>query len=709
MHGRPRKSVNDGGSQEKDMAKAAGLQSLQTQFFKNHREKIYTKEALQLNANLLEINPEIYTAWNYRKLAVKQILESESDSTVIKQILDEELRVVERGLKRNYKSYCAWYHRKWVINMGYSSLDHEFQLLDQFLKADSRNFHGWNYRRFVAKLKNSCDEDELKFTTKKINENFSNYSSWHNRSALLSHILKNKSGAISAKEQELNEEYELVRQALFTDSEDQSGWFYHLWLLGQTIAPNGPTLETSWPCNGSQLIINFNKQSHAYVSSFDTPFGTDHCMFSEGIPLVLHFSEPVKGVNASTVRVKSLLLESESLVWRPLSPYGLQAKTWVAMLKLPSTNFRSGETYTIQIRVADTPGIISSNGYNFGCPTVLNFSLDVHTITTASTGENVETVELAWEGESFSPLEIDENKFPIELHLGGLSIDRSSENQEKTKWQQETLDREIKVCRELLEIEMDCKWAKLMLARLLIAQDMLSSGSILRSKRTHTDEVLQLFNDLIEIDPPRAEYYKDQFSLILLDKVSSSKQNLQEYCWDSKGKGSLSNGGLNIWLRLPGLSLSRIGSLEQLLWVQRLDISHNRLRSIDGLEALQLLDCLNLSHNLLANFTALGPLRLIKSLKALNIAHNKLGAHSVNSSRYSFPSALNNSSISNADINRDTDQENLESSWEITLTFKGLHLRQLDIAGNPANVENCRRLLMKLLPSLKWLDGTYIN
>ena len=131
--------------------------------------------------------------------------------------------------------------------MGYSSLDHEFQLLDQFFKDDSRNFHGWNYRRFVAKLKNACDEDELKFTTKKINENFSNYSSWHNRSALLSHILKNKSGAISAKEQELNEEYELVRQTLFIDSEDQSGWFYHLWLLGQTIAPNGPTLETSWP------------------------------------------------------------------------------------------------------------------------------------------------------------------------------------------------------------------------------------------------------------------------------------------------------------------------------------------------------------------------------------------------------------------------------------------------------------------------------
>jgi hypothetical protein len=69
----------------------------------------YTKEALQLNAKLLEINPEIYTAWNYRKLAIKQLLESEPDSAVIKQSLDEELRVVlfhihlyDRKKERNY-------------------------------------------------------------------------------------------------------------------------------------------------------------------------------------------------------------------------------------------------------------------------------------------------------------------------------------------------------------------------------------------------------------------------------------------------------------------------------------------------------------------------------------------------------------------------------------------------------------------------------
>ena len=83
---------------------------------------------------------------------------------------------------------------------------------------------------------------------------------------------------------------------------------------------------------------------------FDTPFGTDHCNLSEGNPLVLHFSEPVKGVNASTVGVNYFLLESEICVWRPISPHGLQATTWVTLLKLPSTNFRVGETYTVQTR-----------------------------------------------------------------------------------------------------------------------------------------------------------------------------------------------------------------------------------------------------------------------------------------------------------------------------------------------------------------------
>ncbi|CAL5430561.1 unnamed protein product [Camellia sinensis] len=90
-------------------------------------------------------------------------------------------KITERALAKNYRSYGAWYHCKWVLSKGHSSLDQELELLGVFLKKDSRNFHAWNYRRFVAALKNRSDEEELHFTTDLINESFSNYSSWHNR------------------------------------------------------------------------------------------------------------------------------------------------------------------------------------------------------------------------------------------------------------------------------------------------------------------------------------------------------------------------------------------------------------------------------------------------------------------------------------------------------------------------------------------------
>ncbi|XP_028075596.1 geranylgeranyl transferase type-2 subunit alpha 1-like, partial [Camellia sinensis] len=151
MHGRPRKAPTP--EEEKALAlKAAKLRPLQSQFLHFHHNKIYTKEALEVNAKLLEANPEYLTAWNYRKFAVEHILshsetDTEIDPDFIKSIYSEELRVTESALAKNYRSYGARYHRKWVLSKGHSSVDRELQLLGVFLKKDSRNFHAWNYRR----------------------------------------------------------------------------------------------------------------------------------------------------------------------------------------------------------------------------------------------------------------------------------------------------------------------------------------------------------------------------------------------------------------------------------------------------------------------------------------------------------------------------------------------------------------------------------
>jgi geranylgeranyl transferase type-2 subunit alpha len=182
MHGRPRRpdKPEDAAAAE---AKAAKLRVLQAQVLHNHHSRTYTKEALGLSFKLLEINPEAYTAWNYRKLAFQHNIGELSEPEAIKSAIDDELRVVEVALRQNPKSYGAWYHRKWLLNQKLAPVDFkcEFGLLDKLLKVDARNFHGWNYRRFLARFMGVPEEEELKYTMDKISDNFSNYSAWHNR------------------------------------------------------------------------------------------------------------------------------------------------------------------------------------------------------------------------------------------------------------------------------------------------------------------------------------------------------------------------------------------------------------------------------------------------------------------------------------------------------------------------------------------------
>ncbi|RWW22172.1 hypothetical protein GW17_00013646 [Ensete ventricosum] len=90
MHGRPRKDPRP-----KDAAaKAAHLHDLQAQLLQNHRNRTYTKEALASCSKLLEINPEVYTPWNYRKLALQHNLDGVTDPDAVKSAIEDELRVV---------------------------------------------------------------------------------------------------------------------------------------------------------------------------------------------------------------------------------------------------------------------------------------------------------------------------------------------------------------------------------------------------------------------------------------------------------------------------------------------------------------------------------------------------------------------------------------------------------------------------------------
>ena len=107
--------------------------------------------------------------------------------------------------------------------------------------------HAWNYRRYVlASMPVARDEkSELAYTTRKIEGNISNFSAWHQRSKVISSLLDGEQlskeafleeGELVKETLEWSEmrgsEFELVRNAMYTDPNDQSVWMYHRWLVG---------------------------------------------------------------------------------------------------------------------------------------------------------------------------------------------------------------------------------------------------------------------------------------------------------------------------------------------------------------------------------------------------------------------------------------------------------------------------------------------
>ena len=107
--------------------------------------------------------------------------------------------------------------------------------------------HAWNYRRYIlASMPVARDEkSELAYTTRKIEGNISNFSAWHQRSKVIGSLLDGgqlskdaflEKGELAIETLERSEmrglEFELVRNAMYTDPNDQSVWMYHRWLVG---------------------------------------------------------------------------------------------------------------------------------------------------------------------------------------------------------------------------------------------------------------------------------------------------------------------------------------------------------------------------------------------------------------------------------------------------------------------------------------------
>ncbi|TRM57599.1 hypothetical protein BD626DRAFT_514411 [Schizophyllum amplum] len=206
-----------------------------------------TREAFDLTTKMLEINPEFYTVWNYRRNILTNALFPQTDKEGINALLSNDLALTTAALKAHPKVYGIWNHRRWCLanvpdgpgtakdgdSNGWRQdyWNKELYLAERMLDADSRNFHAWNYRRYALENMpvSRPTMNEMDYTMQKIKSNFSNFSAWHHRSKVLPSLWE--SGQLQPSSSR-ETEFDLVRNAMYTDPNDQSVWMYHRWLVG---------------------------------------------------------------------------------------------------------------------------------------------------------------------------------------------------------------------------------------------------------------------------------------------------------------------------------------------------------------------------------------------------------------------------------------------------------------------------------------------
>ncbi|TMW61269.1 hypothetical protein Poli38472_013732 [Pythium oligandrum] len=191
-------------------------------------QRVLAAHLLPLTSHVLLLNPEFHVIWGYRREILLSLLDKHAQSATEEAMTPEEIAKTElkltfEAIQRHPKSYSSWFQRQWIVDKGLCpDLKKEIALCNRLLDLDERNFHCWNYRRHVCQLAGVSREDELAFATLKIEQNFSNYSALHHRSITLPKPLTREI---------LHDEIGIVQQAVFTEPDDQSAWFYYRWLV----------------------------------------------------------------------------------------------------------------------------------------------------------------------------------------------------------------------------------------------------------------------------------------------------------------------------------------------------------------------------------------------------------------------------------------------------------------------------------------------
>ncbi|KAI7903509.1 uncharacterized protein BX663DRAFT_485656 [Cokeromyces recurvatus] len=426
----------------------------------------FTDETFTLTTQILQWNPDFYTIWNYRRIVLIEHILKDLNEEEKQKVYNKELMLFLQLIKINPKSYWLWNHRFWCLqHMPTPNWKAELGLVDKMLTFDARNFHGWNYRRYVVNhLRKNSDhvaeiiQGEYDFTTKKINQSFSNYSAWHQRSKLLPEIVATMSS--EEKNEVVINELDLVKNAIYTDPEDQSAWLYYWWLLGRSPEEVSPSGAYQIEQDTSLVIFGFNDK----IRFMQPPQLLDH-----NGKLIQSTLYSLVGENSSIWAMwiksekkdiaKELIIHSNSI--------------------LPSSSSKSiplDKIWRVEIKRLERGPVVYEKIQSLK-KQVLNSENEWKELTTKLYKDPTLNDQTAW-----------------------YTLDKV-----------QLLKDEIETVRELLELEPNSAWALQTLVHFL-HQLQLRSNQVDPIKIY--DEIISILDDLIKIDSDRKMRYKDKSKIL---------------------------------------------------------------------------------------------------------------------------------------------------------------------------------------------------
>uniref|UniRef100_H3A6R2 Geranylgeranyl transferase type-2 subunit alpha n=1 Tax=Latimeria chalumnae TaxID=7897 RepID=H3A6R2_LATCH len=272
--------------------------------FKKRQNGELDQEMLELTSQILGVNPDVATLWNYRREVFLELRKENKNSPSGHPVIRGRfLQTVSSSIEFNPRTYSRFSQNRFQLHKigkpgAVTALNYcAISLFANFSFVTF--FHCWDYRRFVVQRSAVLPVEELAYTNKLISTNFSNYSSWHYRSKLLPLIHPDMERKGRVTEDVLLKEYEMVQNAFFTDPNDQSAWFYYRWLLGRAEQEESITcLYASWDMG--QLVVGFSRPVNVLLES------SELVLFVDGRPTPVKWQNPRKTQSYSCVWVSVL-------------------------------------------------------------------------------------------------------------------------------------------------------------------------------------------------------------------------------------------------------------------------------------------------------------------------------------------------------------------------------------------------------------------